>query len=158
MMKRYKNTLVMLLVSCAIVVALFFFAYLMTLDGAEVEESNDNNDIIIENLTESEPWLLTNPSEQGNDLAQAEEIDNLPNIDLDEESEDPIMDASVNIAGAFTDSNSLEIWEESQLIYDCTTIEYYAYVQEPVIDSKIEVALDIINPDIKVVADACNFN
>ncbi len=161
-MKKYKNTLVMLLVSCAMVVALFATAYLMILDGAEVEENNDNIDIVVEDLTKTEPWLLTNPSDQGVDLAQAEEIDNISDTDFDEEIEEsidepveePIVDASVNIAGAYSDKNSLEIWEESQLIYDCTEIDYYAYVQEPVIDSKIEVALDIINPDIEVVADA----
>lgn len=144
---KKNNTLVMLLFSSAMIVALFVAANLMISDDVEAEKKDDNIGIIYEDINDSEPWLLANPSDQEEqevDLAEGEDLDTA----LKEE------EVNVDDAKDVVSSNSLEIWKESQLINDCTEIDYYSYVPDTVIDSKIEVALDIINPNINLEATA----
>jgi D-alanyl-D-alanine carboxypeptidase (penicillin-binding protein 5/6) len=114
-------------------------------DNSVVEENiGDNSNGAVNILTE-EPWLTANPSDIGAVADGATEIAD--------------KDPSKNITEPLTDSDdtfstSINTAQELQLILDCNEVDYASYIPEMVFDSKLEVALDITNPDIGVDATA----
>ncbi|MDF2541882.1 MAG: putative rane protein [Herbinix sp.] len=135
-----------------------------------------------ENILTSEPWLAANPTE-GNgtqDTVQSEE-DQPINGDVDQTASAPLdspvdgedfvdNDSATDVmSGNKTggikkteeEDNSIDTFgevspgeEALQLIYDCTAVDYESYIPEMILSSKIETALDINNPSIKVDATA----
>jgi len=110
----------------------------ITPESNQSETNKENNsDVVIEekgpsevlvDITDKEPWLSANPSEEGSAPVAVEE-----------------PDQSVE-----ADSTTAAL----QLIQDCEKVDYEAYIPEMKVDSKIKEALDITNPQIEVDASA----
>lgn len=130
-------------------------------------------------LTQTEPWLQTNPSDTGLEepLDQSDKEDNgsdktvkepieSENYDVNEngipEVEEQVPEVVETGVASANENNPEQGSEDSletsavinplQLIDDHEKIDYMAYVPEMVIDSQLEIALDIANPDIDIEA------
>jgi D-alanyl-D-alanine carboxypeptidase len=91
-------------------------------------------------IEEKEPWLSSNPSDQGGSTS---EVTKTPTgAPKEDETE----------AGTFV--TSINTYQSPQLIYDCNIVDYKAYIPDMVFDSQLEVALDINNPDITIDAES----
>lgn len=101
--------------------------------------SSDISDNSIDIITE-EPWLNANPTDTGSYIIG------------DAEDSDTKSDLAVN-SPADTDTGRVN-YAAPELIYDCTKVDYMSYIPDMVIDSDLEEALDIKNPDIDVDAKA----
>lgn len=95
-------------------------------------------------IAQVEPWLNTNPTDVGAEATQEE----LPEVTVE-----PTSSAVKDTAGG-TFTTSLDAYEAPQLIYDCNTVDYEKYIPEMMIDSALEAALDIDNPELNVDAEA----
>lgn len=107
-------------------------------------------------LISEEPWLSTNPSDIGIDISSGDDSkqNHTQNMETDGVTD---TSGSGTVQGDDTQStigNEVKAPGDLQLIFDCKDVDYYAYIPKPVIDSKIEGALDIQNPEIDLIADA----
>jgi len=103
--------------------------------------SEKTNDDYVDIVTE-EPWLSANPTDNGSYI-----IGDLPAESGTDQSGSP---ADVTLE----EPTSLQESLAPELIYDCSKVDYMSYIPEMVIDSELEAALDIANPDIKIDATA----
>lgn len=91
-----------------------------------------------------EPWLTANPSDTGDNESQT-----VQDVSTKEDS------GATEAASAEAEASiALTSSESPQLIYNCNEIDYKSYIPDMVIDSKLEVVLDIVNPDLQVAAEA----
>lgn len=118
----------------------------------QMSDTNQKNVAGSSDVLAQEPWLLSNPSDTGKasengtgEGSQSTAADTL--IESGMEKEETIESSSLT-----TDALSESLIP--QLILDSDEVDYKAYIPEMVIDSQLEVALDITNPDIVVDAKA----
>lgn len=105
--------------------------------SSDTKTENDYVDIITE-----EPWLSANPTDNGSYV-----IVDLPDESVTDQSGKPV-DISLD------EPTSLQESLAPELIYDSSKVDYMSYIPEIVIDSELEMALDIANPDIDIDAKA----
>ncbi|NLL72244.1 MAG: hypothetical protein GX237_01780 [Clostridiales bacterium] len=140
---------------------------LLGADSSDVDTVSDTEELAFNDLdTTKEP--SPQPTEPPSDELPANQ-DGSPEDDIDEnESEDGVDDSVTDSFNANPDDLSDDNQEDSQtedalsdnlvrlpdmqLIYNCNDVDYMKYVPEMIYDSKIEVALDITNPDIDIEA------
>lgn len=112
---------------------------------ASDEESGNSNGTTVD-IAATEPWLSTNPTDTGNSFNSNDagaEVTVKPT---------PTSGETDTTTGTF--STSVDSFEAPDLILDCNTIDYMSYIPNIVIDSALEIALDIKNPGISVDAEA----
>ena len=154
-----KNILALILSACLITLVLIFSVNIMIDLGTradanqnqsftteEISYNKDGNDTNLNNsasnnkdlsgplidITETEPWLLTNPDDMGFDNQAYANV-------IDEDT------ATKNtLGGALLPAPDLS------LILDSDEVDYMAYIPIMQYDSQIEAALDIENPDISI--------
>lgn len=141
------------------------------------EEPSPQNSI---DLTQTEPWLQTNPSDTGleeenlqstkedkseqSNINPVEAIDPAPKDNTSQEDQEQVPEA-VETGVASAEQNNPEqgspasletsaVTNPLQLIEDYESVDYMAYIPEMVVDSQIEIALDIKNPTIDIDAKA----
>ena len=139
-----------------------------TNNDKQTELKSSTNEIA--EITQEEPWLEANPSELGLgdkvDISQNTELKDTisnsegssadnnassSNDDINDGSstDDVVLSDIKNTLGSFV-RNDIDI----ELIYDSTKVDYKSYIPEIICDSKVEAALDIVNPSISISASA----
>lgn len=103
-----------------------------TLVNAQASNGIPNSDTAMD-ITQSPPSIKPDTSLADNDVSSS----NINNLGIED-----TLGASVLVA------------PDLELIYDCNTVNYEAYIPETVLDSKIEIMLDIDNPEISIKAEA----
>jgi len=118
--------------------------------GEKEQESGTSNNIPVGNRD-----LPEDGTRQSEDIAQSD-TDRTDNIDDRENGIEIVLDDPENSnpsdgTEAALGENIVEL-PDMQLITDSTQVDYMKYIPEMVYDSKIEVALDIDNPSLKIKA------
>ena len=109
----------------------------------EVDSKESEATVSMVNIQSDEPWLSTNPTDQGNSMAkESSQEDTTVTADKAEEASED------------TFSTSMDTDEMAELICDSSEVDYKAYIPDMIYDSELEVALDISNPSIEVDAEA----
>lgn len=115
-------------------------------EDKSVENSSDTDldksDSYIDLVTE-EPWLSANPTDKGSYIVGDLE----PAVTDVELAEDESGDAQET-------TSDQPVYPAPELIYDHTKVDYMSYIPEMVIDSELQEALNIDNPDINLDAKA----
>lgn len=148
-----KKSLLGLILFAVVVTAVLFVSahYLSLQDNADTKDiTNESKDVA--DSTEASKEILdaaASDSSQENSLKAANDS---PAEPASENSEEPGDNVDAEEENTF--STSVNTMEAPELIYDSSKVDYQAYIPDMKIDSELEAALDIKNPELSIDAKA----
>ena len=121
-------------------------------DKVVEEDNSENSDKVSDNVLDT--------TMNSNDVSNLEETVDMAQATTDINTDTSLADSEVtssNIKNPGTEDTlgvSVLSAPDLELIYDCNTVDYEAYIPKTVLDSKIEIMLDIDNPELSIKAEA----